>query len=172
MKKDVIVHYITEVCSKHNLSLQRCHWVMLEMSRDGWKKARSKTPKFTGLYIHLSEKGYPLRIGIALGKEGIYGRWFSAVSCHQRSFTQHRDAPLNLRKFFQQIQIHYPKTYILCIEMASDSARTAEKILCSELAPIWETRDFNGIYVWRETKSFLKHPSITFPETEMFRRSI
>ena len=169
MQQDKIVQYITDIFTEHSLSYCEFHWVFLEMTKVGWKKSRLKTPKCTGIYIHFSGEGYPLRVGIALGKEGFYGRWFSSLSCHQRSFLQNRRAPLNHRRFFQQIQLYYPETYVLCLQMDDAQSRKGEQLLFTTLEPLWETRDFNGKYVWRDSKNFSQHPDITFSETEIYR---
>jgi hypothetical protein len=169
MNQKKVESYITEIFTPHDFSCDVFQWISLPMNASGWKEASKKMPKFGGIYIHFSASGVPLRIGIAQGEGGIHARWFTALSCHRKSFYQQESAPLNYRCFFQQIQIHYPQTYILCLAVSKPHVRQGEKILFSTLKPLWERKGMDGQYLWKAKRAFQQNPNITLPETEEFR---
>ena len=140
------------------------------MTERGWKEARRVTPSFSGVYIHFSSCGVPLRVGLAVGKDGIRSRWFTALSCHWFSFQQHPSAPQNYKSFFAQIQHTYPNTTLLCVSIDPQLAVLGERALMEALQPLWEVRGANGRCVWKDKMNFAQNPSITLSETEALQQ--
>ena len=130
----------------------------LAMTERGWREAQPSFPKQKGVYIHVSSTGIPLRVGIGLGKEGVYGRWFHSRSCHFYAFRQKKDQRSNYRQFFQLIQFRYLQTYVLYILMDPDDALRIEKALRTEWLPLWEIQEPSRKYVFRDQKYSCANP--------------
>ena len=129
----------------------------LEMTEGGWTQARLQCPRTSGVYIHVTTDGIPLRVGIGVGAEGIYGRWFHSRSCHRFSFLQHPRQPSNYTSFFRQIAQRYQQTEVLYIVTGPDDAPKIEGLLCETLVPVWEVKNHEERYVWRNKNSFVTY---------------
>jgi len=140
----------------------------LLMSDAGWREAMVDCPRKAGVYIHLTPDRLPLRVGIALGEEGIYGRWFHSRCCHLYAFRQKEDQQENYRTFFMQIQQKYPKTLLLYVLLEPVLSRQLELILCKEWVPLWEVRDEFKNHIWRNYEHYKAHP-IDLAMTEHLR---
>jgi hypothetical protein len=170
MNKNVVSAVIENLLLEHNLPSSNLTIGMLPllMSDAGWRKAMIDCPRNRGVYIHLTPDGLPLRVGIALGEEGIYGRWFHSRCCHLYAFRQKEDQQENYRQFFMQIQQKYSETLLLYVLMDSTRSRQLELILCKEWVPLWEVRDEFKNHLWRNGEHFKAHP-IDLATTEHLR---
>ena len=166
MNQSLAAQHIQQVLCQHGIPVLEHQWVSLPMTPLGWRRARRNIPSFAGIYVHFSSCGVPLRVGIAVGKDGIRSRWFMALSCHRISFQQHPSAPQNYKSFFAQIQRTYQSTFLLCMATEPQLAAKGERALIKDLTPLWEVRGTSGRYVWKEKKSFAENPFITLSETE------
>ena len=155
---------------EHNLYPFEMGCVPLEMTESGWGIAQQHCPREKGVYIHLTECGIPLRIGVGLGAQGIYGRWFHSLACHKYSFLQRPLQPLNYRTFFQQISEHYQQTYLGFLLMDPSLAESTEKKLCEEFLPVWEIQNHQGTKVWKNGTAFATNQPV-LEETILLRKS-
>jgi hypothetical protein len=149
-----ILHQFLTEC---NLLPLETGWIPLEMTEAGWIRAQNMCPRKKGVYIHATADGIPLRVGIGLGSEGIYGRWFHALACHKHSFLQWKKQPLNYKSFFKQISEQYQQTVLFYLLMEDEIAKRTEKRLCEVFLPVWEIQNFESKRIWKNNSTFAIH---------------
>ena len=122
----------------------------VKMTQEGWWEKKALFPRCAGIYLLLGvceDNPVVLRVGIAGGKKGIYGRWFSSQSAHYYMWREERPKTVRYTRFYnwcaaefasmQIIFLLYPR-FTLC------ELRPIERELIRTLFPVWERRDWKG----------------------------
>ena len=141
-----------------SISFQPTHIqsITVSMSLEGWWTQRNQFPRLPGIYVvfcTFEDKKYVLRVGIACGKRGIYGRWFHSLGAHYHIWKTQQPPTEGYHDFYtqiaglcDQIEIHF----LLYPHCTSKQIQWVEKELIHRLIPIWESRWIDGMPAFKE----------------------
>ena len=140
---------------KKELQILHMEWrsIDIPMCLSGWWENREDFPRCSGIYIleGIQEKEIDhnpiLRIGIAAGEKGIYGRWFSSQSAHYYVWKKERPKTSRHTHFYNWCASEFSNvrvSFLLCPHLSLFDLRPIEKNLIQEFSPIWERRDQKG----------------------------
>lgn len=107
-----------------------------------FKENHQEDMNSTGLYMHLDYKTRKIiRIGIGIGQNGVYGRWFMDSGCHysviMRQNSQRHEAKYpDYYSFFSQLG--GMSTILAWSNIDAEEAKGVEKFLIYSFEPVWE----------------------------------
>ena len=125
----------------------------IPMHRMGWWENREKFPRCSGLYIlegireKEGEYNPILRIGIAAGEKGIYGRWFASQAAHYYAWKKENFETSRYARFYSWCATNFSTvrvSFLLYPHLPVSELRSIERKLIQEFSPIWERRDQKG----------------------------
>jgi len=130
-------------------------WMSIDipMRLVGWWENREDFPRCSGIYIleGIQEKETDqnpiLRIGIAAGEKGIYGRWFSSQSAHYYVWKKEKFETSRYTRFYSWCATKFSTvrvSFLLYPYLSLSELRSIERKLIQEFSPIWERRDQKG----------------------------
>ena len=124
--------------------------INVQMTLEGWWEKRNLFPRCAGVYILQGiqdNNTVVLRIGIAGGKKGIYGRWFSSQSAHYYAWRGEQLRTVRYAHFYNRCAVEFPcaqLVFLLYPKFALSDLRPIERELIWALSPIWERRKKKG----------------------------
>lgn len=126
----------------HRLKMTREHFIQFQ-------EGCSNQLSCKGVYIHLdAATNKAIRIGTAIGKDGVYGRWFKNSGCHKDVFcgkkndNSHRNRYPKYYNFFSQLK--NKDTILAWAELNKQEALLVESLFINSYKPVWE--DFMVLY--------------------------
>ena len=127
--------------------------IRIAMSLVGWWNNRGYFPRCSGIYIlegmQEQENDYNpiLRIGIAAGEKGIYGRWFASQAAHYYAWKKENFETSRYTRFYSWCASEFSTvrvSFLLYPHSSLSELRSIERKLIQEFSPIWERRDQKG----------------------------
>ena len=125
----------------------------IPMSLAGWWEHRGYFPRCSGIYVlegiapKETEDDIILRIGIAAGEKGIYGRWFSSQSAHYYAWRSEKSNTSRYTRFYNWCAAEFSNvrvSFLLYPELSLPELRPIERKLIQDFSPIWERREQKG----------------------------
>lgn len=95
-----------------------------------------------GLYMHLDPNTRKIiRIGIGIGQNGVYGRWFTDPGCHysvimHQNNERHEAKYPDYYSFFSQLE--GTSTILAWSNIDAEEAKGVESFLIYSFEPVWE----------------------------------
>ena len=123
--------------------------IEMPMTLNGWWVHRKHFPMASGIYILLAytaaevEESVVLRVGMAAGKKGMYGRWFESQMSHYQVWREHREHSAVYRRFYDACALRFPVVqvhFLLYPRQSPQQIREVERLLINTWSPMWERR--------------------------------
>ena len=121
--------------------------VDIPMTPEGWWTYRNAFPICSGIYIVRGKSPKPqqrvLRVGMAAGKKGIYGRWFLSQSAHYYVWLHTHPKNRSYQQFYDGCAAKYPMIqlqFLLYPNIEAPVLRNIERFLIQLLCPVWENK--------------------------------
>ena len=128
----------------------------LEMTPKSWFAHRHHFPKEKGLYMMFGylQSYHCLRIGMAAGAQGIFGRWFTSISAHHKAFLNPIQGAEHYHKFYCAMNRSFPNidlVFLLYPHHCRKEIGKLERAYIKYHQPIWELRH-NTNWLWKHRK--------------------
>ena len=127
--------------------------IQIGFTPTSWFEHRHEFPKERGIYMMFGYMDiyHCLRIGMAAGATGIFGRWFSSISSHYKSFQAPTKRLEAYHEFYRTMSIYFERVdivFLLYPQHTAKEIRHLERELIKHHSPLWEHRTHNRLF-WK-----------------------